>query len=301
MNPTDRNAVIFGVNGQDGRYLSELLRAKRVKVIGVSRHEGCTITGDVADFQFVRKVIQEIRPDYVFHLAAESTTDHDALFRNHRAIGTGSLNILESVRLHASGSKVFLSGSGLQFANDGHPINESTPFEAKSPYAVARIQSTYAGRYFRSAFGLRVYFGYLFNHDSPLRSERHINQKIARACIRISAGSKEKLNIQDLGFRKEFNHAFDVVQGIWKLVNQEEITEAVIGCGRAHTIREWVEACFDIVGLDWRKFVTEGTGSSEACKTLVSDPTLILGLGWKPRYDLKGLALDMMNSSGQVE
>src|SRR5205085_129762 len=143
-------------------------------------------------------------PDYIFHLAANSTTRHEAVFDNHAAISTGAINILEAAYRHSFQSRVFLSGSAAQFENDGTPIDEDTPFAALNPYAVSRIHSVYAGRYYRS-LTLKVYVGYFFNHDSPLRTERHVNQKIALAARKIAAGSREKLEIGDASVKKEFN------------------------------------------------------------------------------------------------
>lgn len=285
-------AMIFGAGGQDGFYLGELLARAHVETIKVSRSGG-GLTGDVADWQFVERSIQSQRPEYVFHLAANSTTRHDAVFENHAAISTGTINILEAVYRHSPKSKVFLSGSAVQFENSGEPIDETTPFAPLSPYAVSRIHSVYAGRYYRS-LGLRVYVGYFFNHDSPLRTERHVNQKIARAAKRVAGGSVERLEIGDASVRKEFNFAGDVTEAVWRLVNQEEVFEAVIGSGEAHSIEEWIELCFSLAGRDWREFVTLKEGFSAEYRILVSNPVLIKSLGWQPRTSIRALAQMMM-------
>ena len=143
------NALIFGSAGQDGYYLSQLLQKNQINVIGISRGSG-EVIGSVSDYQLVHDLVKNHKPEYIFHLAANSTTNHDVLFENHETISTGTLNILESVRLYSPKTKVFLSGSGLQFLNTGQPINEKTPFNASNAYAVSRIQSVYAARYFRS-------------------------------------------------------------------------------------------------------------------------------------------------------
>ena len=142
------NAIIFGANGQDGFYLSGLLEQKGIKVIGVSR-SGNFLKTNIADFAEVAELIKSSAPDFVFHLAANSTTRHDAIFENHETISTGTFNILEAVRLHSPTTKVFISGSGLQFENKNLPIKESDPFEARDAYSVSRIQSVHAARYFR--------------------------------------------------------------------------------------------------------------------------------------------------------
>lgn len=288
-------AIIIGANGQDGHFLNELLLDKNIDVIGISR-KGNYINGDVANFKFVNKIISDLKPEYVFHLAANSSTNHNVLFENYRTICDGTNNILEAVRLSSPYSKIFLSGSALQFENTGVPINEDTPFCARSPYAVARIQSTYAGRYYRRAFGIKVFIGYFFNHDSCLRSENHVNQKVARAVQRIAAGSKEKIQLGDIQIRKEFNYAGDVVDAVWRLINQENIQEAVIGSGKAYSIQEWVEACFEQIGQDWREYVYSSYDLyPHEYNKLVSDPKCIFSIGWKPKVDFTSLCKMMMS------
>ena len=289
-------ALIFGITGQDGYYLTELLSLNGVEVLGVSRSQGDWIKGDVADFTFVESIIKHHRPHYIFHFAANSTTHHSALFDNHKAISTGTLNILECVRLHCPTAKVFLSGSAMQFKNEGVPIDEQTPFEASSPYSVARIQSVYAGRYYHSAFGLLVYFGYFFNHDSPLNSERHVNKKIVSSVKRIANGSTEKLELGNIDVKKEFNYAGDVVEAVWTLINQNTVFEAIIGSGDAHSIQEWVEYCFKKVNKNWEDYVIINPDFIAEYKILVSNPKLIRSIGWQPKVDFYKLADIMMET-----
>ena len=285
-------ALIFGISGQDGFYLSSLLEKKGIEIIGSSRTQG--IKGDVGDLFFVESLIKEHTPDYIFHLAADSSTNHQHLFQNHNSISTGTINILEICRMHSPESRIFLAGSAMQFKNDGSPISESTPFSAGSPYALARIQSTYAGRYYRDSFGMKVYVGFLFNHDSPLRSESHINQKIVKTAQRIKAGEKIKLEIGSVEVRKEFNFAGDIVEAIWTLVNQNQITECVIGSGISYSIREWIESCFSIAELEWRDHVILLDRFIPEYQNLVSSPGLIRSIGWDPRISFESLAPKMM-------
>lgn len=285
-------AIIFGAGGQDGFYLRELLRRENVETVCVSRSGG-EVIGDVADWDFVEHLITEHLPDHIFHLAANSTTRHDALFDNHSAISTGTINILEAVYRHSRSAKVFLSGSAMQFENNGTPIDESTPFAPLSPYAVSRIHSVYAGRYYRD-LGLKVYVGYFFNHDSPRRPLNHVNQKIATAAKRVAEGGGERIEIGDVTVNKEFNYAGDVVEAIWLLVNQNEIFEAVIGSGETHTIEEWLEHCFRRVGRNWRDHVSIREDFKPEYEVLVSDPAVIKSLGWKAKIDIASLARMMM-------
>jgi GDPmannose 4,6-dehydratase len=285
-------AVIWGSSGQDGYYLSNLLQSNGVQVTGVGR-SGNVIKIDSTDFDAVGTFIKQQQPDYIFHFAANSTTRHSAWKENHDTISTGCLNILEAVKEYSSHTKVFLSGSGLQFKNEGKPIKETDPFEASSMYAATRIHSVYMARYYRS-LGIKTYVGYFFNHDSPLRTERHINKKIIDAAKQIAAGSKEKLTIGDLSVKKEYGFAGDIVRAVWLLVQQEKITEAVIGTGKAYSIEEWVNICFSGYGLKWEDHIVEATAYIPEYKILVSDPALIFSLGWKPEVNIEQLA-QMMN------
>ena len=287
------NVLIFGDNGQDGYYLTNLLTKKKINVIGISRSGNC-INGSVADYSFVESQIKQLQPDYIFHLAANSTTRHFALFENHETISTGTINILEAVRLHCPAAKVFLSGSAMQFVNNGLQINEQTPFEASSPYSVCRIQSVYASRYYRDKFGIRVYTGYFFNHDSPLRTEQHVNQKIIKAVQRIAKGSNELLELGNIDVQKEFGFAGDSVEAVWTLMNQENVFEAVIGTGKAYSIKDWVVSCFETAGKDWKNYVVINQDFVPEYNILLSDPSVIKGLGWQPKVDFENLVKLMM-------
>jgi GDPmannose 4,6-dehydratase len=288
-------ALIFGINGQDGFYLNRLLNNIGISVIGVSRNNSEYTIGDVCDYKQVEKLMKSTQPDYIFHLAANSTTRHDALFENYQTITTGSLNILEAVYKHSKHSKVFISGSGLQFVNNGQPITETDPFEARDSYSMARIQSVYAARYFRS-LGVNVYVGYFFNHDSPLRTERHVNQKIVLAAQRIASGKTEKLSLGDITVKKEFTFAGDVVNAIWKFVNNEAVFETVIGSGKAYAISDWLELCFGYYNLIWQNHVLAVPNFSSDYKVLVSNPSTIHSLGWLPEVSIDQLALMMLNT-----
>jgi len=287
-------AIIFGINGQDGFYLNEILKKEGVEVIGVSRSDGKWIKGSVADYNLVQKLIKTQQPDYVFHLAANSTTNHNALFENHETIATGTLNILENVYKFSPKTKVFISGSGLQFKNIGKPIAENDEFEARDAYSVARIQSVYAARYFRT-LGLNVYVGYFFNHDSPLRTERHLNQKIVMAVKRIANGSAEKIEIGNINVKKEFNFAGDMMRAIWLLVNQENLFESVIGNGQAYSIEEWIKNCFFIINKNWKDFVIEKNDYIAEYNILVSNPIKLFNIGYSTEIDIINLAKMMVN------
>lgn len=287
-------ALIFGANGQDGYYLAQSFRADGIEPVGVDR-TGDMTHADVADLDTVLRLVREHAPAYIVHLAALSTTRHDALFANHAAISTGSLNILEAVHRAQVPARVLLCGSGVQFRNDGTPINERSAFEASSAYAVARIQSVYAARYFRT-LGVRAYVAYLFHHESPRRPDDHVSQRIVRTIQRIARGSGEILEIGDPTVTKEWSFAGDVVSGMRVLLGQEEHFEAVIGSGTVHSIQEWIEACCAIAGVDPAKHVRTTPGFRAEYATLRSDPSLLRSLGWTPAVGFKELAAMMMNA-----
>lgn len=289
-----QRALIFGSNGQDGFYLNQLLSSSGITVINISR-TNAMVCGSVSDYNFVQNLVKENLPDYIFHFAARSSTKHEFLFENHETIATGTINILESVKLFSPLTRVFISGSAMQFKNNSRSIDETTEFEASSPYSLARIHSVYAARYYIKTFRLKVYIGYLFNHDSPLRTEQHINQKIVRAVQRIASGSTEKLILGNIEVQKEFNFAGDIVNAVWKLVNQETISEAVIGSGKVYTIKDWLEFCFSLKKLHWQNYVLLQSDYIPEYRILLSNPRIIKGIGWEPKIDFYQLANMMMN------
>ena len=290
-----RTALLFGANGQDGHYLTQYLETMNIQVVGVSR-SGDFLRTQLSAFEEVSALIKQIQPDYIIHLAANSTTRHDAMMENHETISTGTLHILEATRLHASHAKVFISGSGLQFQNNGTPIRETDPFEARDAYSVSRIQSVYAARYFRT-LGVQAYVGYFFNHDSPRRSERHMAQKIAAAARRIANGSEETLVVGDASVVKEWTYAGDVVKAIWLLMNQTEVFEANLGSGLGYSIQDWIDRCFAIIGKDPSRHVQIDTSFKAEYRSLISDASLIKQLGFNPTVGFDQLAKMMMHDA----
>ena len=286
------NALIFGANGQDGYYLARLLEEKDVSVVGISRG-GNWLHANIGDFYEVSAIIKQYKPAYIFHLAANSTTRHEAIFENHVTISSGTLNILEAVKLYSPDSKVFLSGSGLQFKNMGSPIKESDPFEATSAYAVSRIQSVYAARYYRS-MGIKAYVGYFFNHESPLRPERHMSKKIACLAKRVASGSNEQIDIGDISVKKEWAFAGDIVNAVWTLMQQDSVLESTIGSGLAYSIEDWLNECFGIIGKEWRSHITQPVSFKAEYEVLVSNPATLFSLGWKPQVSFSSLAKMMV-------
>lgn len=289
-----RRVIIFGNNGQDGYYLSQLFAERGYEVIGVSR-TGHGIIGDVGCAEFVTSLVKEHCPERIFHLAANSTTRHSALVENHKTISTGTLNILEAVYRNCPECKVFLTGSGVQFVNNEKPVHENDQFLAASAYAAERIYSVYLGRYYRQ-LGLKVYVGYLFHHESPLRKHGHISQKVVQAVRRIASGNMEKIELGDISVRKEWAFAGDIALGIAMLTDQQSVFESVIGTGKAYTIENWLEVCFSLINKNWQDFVTLIPGFVPEYRCLVSNPETIVSLGWQPKIDLPELARMMLDN-----
>jgi GDPmannose 4,6-dehydratase len=292
-------AVIFGASGQDGRYLTAECQKKGIIVIPISRSISGR-KGDISKYDNVINIIEKTTPDYVFHLAANSTTAHNMLFENHETISTGTLNILEAVKKKSPTSKVFITGSGVQFKNSGQKISEDTDFKASSPYSVARIHSVYAARYYRS-LGIKVYIGYLFNHESPYRALNCVSQKVVHAVKKIALGFPEKIEIGNIYVEKEWAFAGDIVRGILTLMEQDQIMEAVIGTGIGHSIKDWLKICFNLINKNGKEYIEEKKDFQAEYMRLVSRPDRILSLGWKPEVDIHKLAKLMVDSENAQE
>ncbi|MBE9175110.1 GDP-mannose 4,6-dehydratase [Synechocystis salina LEGE 06155] len=286
-------ALIFGSSGQDGFYLSQLCKKNGIDPIGLSRSDKIYAC-DVSDYNQVKETIIKYKPNYIFHLAANSTAKYEALFENHHTISTGTINVLDSVYKYCPSARVFITGSGLQFQNEGKPISEDTPFEANSPYALARIQSAYAARYYRS-LGVKVYVGYLFHHESPLRKPNHVSQLIIQAVKNISVGKQSNIELGDISVEKEWTFAGDVAKAILTLVQQDDIYEAVIGSGLAYSIQDWLEECFKLINRDWRNYVILKEGFTSEYQRLICNPQKIKSLNWIPKVSLQNLAKMMFN------
>ena len=290
-----KKALIFGASGQDGIYLAELCKKQQFDVITVARSEGFRYQGSVADRNLVENLVKQ-KPDFIFHLAANSTTRHEALFENHETVSTGTLNILESVKSHSPDSRVLIVGSGVQFKNTGNPISEKDEFEASNAYAIARIQSVYAARYFRS-LGIKTYVAYLFHHESPYRRASHISKMITNEVKEIRAGRPEKIRIGDARVEKEWAFAGDIAEGIFTLVSQEQVFEAAIGTGIAHSIMDFLVECFAQANLPMEPHLEFQSHFTPEYARLLSDPKTINGLGWRATTDLSRLVRMLLNEA----
>jgi len=281
-----KTALITGVTGQDGTYLAELLLAKGYQVHGVKRrsssfntarvdhlyqdpHEGPTEFflhyGDLTDATNLIRLVQEVQPDEIYNLAAQShvhvsfeTPEYTA---NADALGT--LRLLEAIRILKLEERVRFyqaSTSELYGKAQSVPQNEATPFYPRSPYGAAKLYAYWITVNYREAYGMHASNGILFNHESPLRGETFVTRKITRAVAGIELGLQSRLYLGNLDAKRDWGHARDYVEGMWLMLQQPESDDYVLATGEAHSVREFVERAFAEVGrrIDWR-----GKGADE--------------------------------------
>ena len=281
-----KKALITGVTGQDGAYLAELLLAKGYAVHGVKRrsssfntervdhlyqdpHEGRTDFflhyGDLTDATNLIRLVQEVQPDELYNLAAQShvqvsfeTAEYTA---NADAVGT--LRLLEAIRILGMEEKVRFyqaSTSELYGKAQAVPQNETTPFYPRSPYGAAKLYAYWITVNYREAYGMHASNGILFNHESPLRGETFVTRKITRAVAAIELGLQTRLFLGNLDAKRDWGHARDYVEGMWLMLQQSEGDDYVLATGETHSVREFVDLAFAQVGrkLEWR-----GNGADE--------------------------------------
>lgn len=286
VNMTDKIALIIGVTGQDGAYLSELLLSKGYIVHGLKRRSSSFNTGrinhlygdprrpdtrfhlhfgDLTDATNLCRVIQEVCPHEIYNLGAQShvqvsfeTPEYTA---NSDALGT--LRVLEAVRILGLGKecRFYQASTSELFGGMGNAAqHEKTPFYPRSPYAAAKLYAYWMTVNYREAYGFHASNGILFNHESPLRGETFVTRKITRAVASIEHGLSEKLFLGNLDVRRDWGHARDYVDGMWRIVQQEKPEDYVLATGEAHTVREFVERAFGAVD---RRIEWEGKGADE--------------------------------------
>lgn len=337
-----KKALITGVTGQDGSYLSELLLEKGYEVHGIKRRASSYNTqridhlfqevqnkdarfilhyGDLSDSTNLEKLVYDIQPDEIYNLAAQShvkvswdcpeyTADCDAL---------GTLRLLEAIRMNhlENKTKFYQASTSELYGLIQEPIQkETTPFYPRSPYAVAKLYAYWICVNYRESFGLWATNGILFNHESPRRGETFVTRKITIAATKIKVGLQDKLYLGNLNSKRDWGHAKDYVEGMWRIMQQDKPQDYVLATGTTTSIRDFCKMAFAELGIDI-EFVGEGVnekGIDKATgKTLIEvDPRyfrpaevdLLLGdstkarkeLGWEPQYDLPMLVKDMVKS-----
>ena len=335
-------ALITGVTGQDGAYLAELLLNKNYEVHGIKRRSSSFNTsridhlykdkhkedvnfflhyGDLTDSTNLIRIIQEVQPHEIYNLGAQShvkvsfevpeyTTNSDAL---------GTLRILEAIRILKMENRVkFYQASTSELYGKAQevPQTENTPFYPRSPYGVAKLYAFWIVKNYREAYGMFACNGILFNHESPLRGETFVTRKITRAASKIKLGLQEKLYLGNLNAKRDWGHAKDYVEGMWRMLQHEKPEDFILATGKTTTIREFCNLSFKELGINIK---WEGEGENEvgidqsSNKVIISidnnyyRPTevdLLIGdaskakklLNWTPKYDLESLVKEMVNA-----
>lgn len=278
---TPRTALICGISGQDGAYLAQLLLQKGYRVIGTSRDAQISAFGNLvkigirdqievasmalSDFRSVLQVLARYEPDEIYNLAGQSSVglSFEQPVESMESISIGALNLLEGIRFLNRDIRLYNAGSSECFGDTGDtPANEHTPFRPRSPYAVAKAAAHWQVANYREAYGLFACSGILFNHESPLRPERFVTQKIVRAACRIAAGSSERLQLGNIDIQRDWGWAPEYVDAMWRMLQQHTPQDFVIGTGETYPLHHFVAEAFAAVGLDWQEHVD-------------TDPTLV--------------------------
>ena len=267
-------ALITGITGQDGPYLAQLLLERGYDVFGTSRdasmstltnlyrlniHSKVTVMSmAINDFRSVLKVMTETKPDEVYNLAGQSSVylSFEQPIETLESNIIGTLNLLECIRILDRGIRFFNASSGDCFGNTGElASDEKTPFSPCSPYGVAKAAAFWEVANYRDAYNLYACSGILFNHESPLRPERFVTQKIVSAACRIARGDQKKLNLGNLNVHRDWGLSSEYVDAMWLMLQQESPDDYVIATGKTYRLDEFVAEAFRLVGLDWRKYV----------------------------------------------
>jgi GDPmannose 4,6-dehydratase len=274
-------ALITGITGQDGYFLSQLLLQKGYEVYGVVRRNSSKslgtlsrlpedvrreirlLEGDVTDTGFMNRIVSEIKPDEFYHLAAQSFVAYS--FANPSAtydtnIG-GTLNVVNAIKDYSPRTRLYFAASSEMFGKpEVVPQNEETPFRPRSPYAVSKLAGYWTVKVYREAYGIFASNGILFNHESEVRGPEFVTRKISLGVARIAHGSTEPIVLGNLSAVKDWGYARDYVEGMWAMLQQEKPDDFVLGTGEAHTVREFATEAFRVVGIDVR---WEGEGLNE--------------------------------------
>ena len=320
-----KKALITGITGQDGSYLTELLLGKGYEVHGIIRRASTFNTGridhlyqdshingvrlflhygDLSDSANLVKLVYEIQPDEIYNLAAQShvrvsfdspefTGDVDAL---------GAMRLLEAIHLTGRDklTKFYQASTSELFGLVQEvPQKETTPFYPRSPYAVAKLYAYWAVRNYREAYGIFASNGILFNHESPRRGETFVTRKITRAVGRIKMGLQDKLYMGNVNSLRDWGFAGDYVEGMWRIMQHERPDEFVLATGEMHTVKEFLQEAFGLVGLDWEKYVEcdkRYLRPTEVDQLLGDASKAKRELGWEPKVKFHDLVKMMVDS-----
>jgi len=324
--PKAKKALITGITGQDGSYLTEFLLKKNYEVHGIIRRSSNFNTqrldhiyidphntqarmklhyGDLTDASSLRKWVDAICPDEVYNLAAQSHVGVSFENPDYTAdvVATGALSLLEAVRIHIENTgrkvKYYQAGSSEMYGATPPPQNENTPFHPRSPYAVSKLAAHWYSVNYREAYGMFASNGILFNHESPRRGENFVTRKITRAVGRIKIGLQKKLYLGNLKASRDWGFAGDYVEAMWLMLQQDKPDDYVVATDDSHTVEEFLKEAFGYVGLDWKEHVLIDPryfrpaevdnlrGDSSKARRL---------LGWAPKVGFKQLVAMMVDS-----
>jgi GDPmannose 4,6-dehydratase len=320
-----KKALITGITGQDGSFLTEFLLDKGYQVHGIVRRASTFNTdrirhlyhdphdpetrlflhyGDVTDASGLRHVLEKVQPDEIYNLAAQShvRVSFDQSEYTADVVATGALRVLEALRhhVHESGRAVryYQAGSSEMFGAAPPPQSEGTAFYPRSPYAVAKVAAHWYGVNYREAYGLFVANGILFNHESERRGETFVTRKITRSLGRIKLGLMDKFYLGNLESRRDWGYAGDYVEAMWLMLQQEAAGDYVVATGEAHSVKEFLELAAEYAGVDWTKCV--GTDPRYFRPTevdsLCGDSSRARAkLGWKPKVSFPELVRKMVD------
>ena len=319
-----KRALITGITGQDGSYLTELLLAKDYEVHGIVRRSSTFNTdridhlyvdrhrsdarlflhyGDLADAIVLRRVIEAVQPDEVYNLGAQShvRVSFDEPEYTADIVALGTLRLLESLRDYMNRTshavKFYQAGSSEMFGAAPAPQNERTPFHPRSPYGVSKLAAHWYAINHREAYGMFIANGILFNHESPRRGETFVTRKISRAVGRIKLGLQERLYLGNIEAERDWGFAGDYVEAMWRMLQQPSPDDYVVATGESHSVREFLDAAFGCADLDWKDFVDTDPHyfrPSEVDELRGDASKAAKALGWKPSVTFDGLVRMMV-------
>lgn len=317
---TKKCAVITGVTGQDGAYLSQFLLDKGYRVVGLARrssHYGMAmhrlnwlgitdqvevVDGDLLDLGGLSRIIRDVQPQEVYNLAAQSfvKTSWSQPVLTSQVTGGGALNVLEAVRLEAPKARFYQASSSEMYGLIQEPIqSETTPFYPRSPYAVAKLFSHWMTINYRESFGLHASSGILFNHESPLRGLEFVTRKITDAAARIKLGLASELHMGNMDATRDWGHAKDYVRAMWLMLQQDEADDYVVATNRTTSVRAFAEAAFAHVGLDPDKYIRIDQEFMRPAEVEVLHGDAAKAkrkLGWVPEITLEQMIGEMVDA-----
>jgi len=323
MKDFDKIALITGITGQDGSYLSELLLEKGYKVHGVVRRTSNMLRsriehlrhnekiydqrlflhyGDLSDSTTLRRIVDDVRPMELYHLAGQSHVglSFEIPESTCEEAGMATLRLLEIARSQPQPVKFYHASSSEIFGNASEiPQTENTPLRPTSPYGCAKAFATQLARVYRESYGLFVCNGILYNHESPRRGENFVTRKIARGAARIARNLDNELVLGTLESQRDWGRAQDYVQAMWLMLQHEAADDYVVATGETHSVREFVEAAFAVVDLPWEKYVKHDSSfdrPTEPARLVGSADKIRKTLGWKPPGSFRQLVHEMVEA-----